>query len=223
MEPQCHTQPLWPRQHQCRMQPLGHGSTSVVCSPCDHSGSTSVIRSPCDHSRSTSVIRSPCDHSSSTSVIRSPCDHSSSTSVILSPCDHSGSTSNILSPCGHGSTSVLCSPCDHSSCTPSIIRSSCVVCCSSSVNSSSELRLQHAWCHPDRCGKHWWCNRGRCRPQLGWHSRCLGGPSSIRLELAVFCIIKFTFILRCEVSFDSCCFSTKRFCMRPSLTINPNK
>merc|ERR1712100_444901 len=114
------------------------------------------------------------------------CGHSNSSSCVLrrtdlcrSTCDHSGC------PC------ILCSPSDHSSCTSSVVcsssdhsRSPCIIYHSSSrvIRRPSELWLR---CHPNGCSKHWRCNRGRCRPQLGWHPRCLGGSSSLS-ELATF-------------------------------------
>merc|ERR1712232_287363 len=135
-----------------------------ICSTSDHSGSTSVLRSTCDHSSCTSDLHSPCDHSSCTSVLRSTCDYSSCTSVLCCP-------------------SVLCSP------TPSVICSSSVICCPSiwrirnSVIWSSSVSIWCTWLqlwrHPNCCGKHRWCNRGWCGPQLGRHPRCLGGTSSL--------------------------------------------
>merc|ERR1712232_364733 len=101
------------------------------------------------------------------------CDHSSScvlrhANLCCGTCDHSGC------PC------ILCSPSDHSSCTSSVVR-----CSPSLLWSSSELWLQYIRCHPDGCSKRWRCNRGRCRPQLGRHPRCVGGSSSLS-ELATF-------------------------------------
>merc|ERR1712232_316938 len=98
--------------------------------------------------------------------LRSSSDHRCS-SDLLCTCHQSSSSdhSSCASDLRCTSSSVLCCPDD-------LCRSSVHLCCPDDhLCCPNDLRRNSS----GSC-KHWWRNSHRCRQELGWHSRCLGGP-----------------------------------------------